>query len=209
MIEVGNPNTWAALTEGKGIPIKAGRPRVMTITVRAEQPAQIGIATEKGEYLFLGRVETIDRIRFQTLKGEWAIVSDVPVHVRSIENNPASVKFEDPEVFTEIWERKPRNPALEQMMGVMHENMQRLQAQLSSEYERRSRQQEAAYSALVERVQKREKVSDDDGEQAGGKGAAGAPKQVKPAKAAQPAGGAGNTADGAEKPAASADGEDD
>jgi hypothetical protein len=176
MMNIGNPLTWVKVSEGNGWTLAEGRERRVTVDVRATYPTPVYLVDDDGEMLFLARVETAERVRFQVPAGQWAVVADQEIYVRSIEMERASVKPHNGPVFTKLWERKPRNPALEEMMGVVMANMASFQTTLQDEMKRKQEAAERRHRQEIEALKAKGKEKADD-KRAGGAGAESAPEE--------------------------------
>lgn len=127
---------------------------------------------------FLGRAVGLDKFEF-AVDGPFELVPvGGPAYVFTVDGQDISTKIVAPVIFTRIANRRARNPHLEMIEYQAKLNLQRMQAQMEAEIDRRMKDVEKRYAPQRVTVTPPERV----GKAAAGKGADGA--ENRPSEAA-------------------------
>lgn len=136
MQRIYNLDQWTELREQEELRFAGQRKRNVRLDVNSPGESAIYIVYE-GKARFLALVKGRDVIEF-SVDGAFGLTCEgSSVHVFTADGDDISSTILEPRIFTRIAERRRRDPALEQMMYLMNQNMERRLAAQSAELERR------------------------------------------------------------------------
>lgn len=125
MINLKNLDKWKHLVGGEMFTFLATNPRTVRLEINAPFETRLYISPLGGdEALFLATVHGLDVVQFIS-DGAFTLYGDGDFSLYSSEFETVAVEVLEPLIFTEIAERRARNPELEFMMKKMSENLER------------------------------------------------------------------------------------
>nr|QJB21439.1 MAG: hypothetical protein [Microvirus sp.] len=130
MINLEEVSRFVRCPEGQGLELPGERRRVR-LEVNTSAPCQIMLQTGPDDMRFLVNVNGRETVQF-IAPGPVTLWPDCDGEVWwwTSEMETTATVIEEPEIFTKIAERKPRNPELERIAAKMQENADRRMAQL-------------------------------------------------------------------------------
>lgn len=131
MINLKNLDKWLHLMEGEMVSFAKVEPRTVRVEVNAPFETRLYV-TRNEEPVFLALVEGLEVVSFG-VDGPFTLYGDSQLSLYSSELESVSFEVLEPEIFTEIAERRARNPELEYMMQKMQQNMERRLAKAEAE----------------------------------------------------------------------------
>lgn len=187
MITLNDVNKWVPLSAGEMIEYPSDRPRPVSLDVNTSGPAIIMIQLGQEEPRLLALVTGRETLKF-AVPGPYAIMHRSPdeeVYILTADGSKVHREQIGDETFTQLHERRARNPELEYMMYTMERNFQRRMKAQEAQLERR-------YQADVDR-----RASDTSEAPAGGKPVSSPPSgdPADPAGDPKPEGGKAGSGD--------------
>lgn len=134
MINLKNLDKWQHLVGGEMISFSNPNPRMVRIEVNAPFETRLYVTQDAGEPVFLALVTGLNGVSFG-VNGAFTLYGDGDFSVYSAEMESVAFHVLDPVIFTEIANRRARNPELEYVTQKMQENMERRLAQVSRGFE--------------------------------------------------------------------------
>lgn len=137
MYNLGNVERWMKLAPKSIMNLPDAHPRRIRLNVNAANETKLYRTIDGGELVFLAVVKGLEVVEFNT-SGKVGIVADSDdLFIYTAELEPTFVEIPDAESYTEIVQRKERNPDLEYITYQMNLNAERRMQALEVEYAQR------------------------------------------------------------------------
>lgn len=144
VVRIFNPAQWAVLKPGETL-VLDGENRRVVIEFNCPEPTRVDLVRSRKDLdgtfvneglVFLRNVEGYGKVEFYAGDGsEVVCTSDGDVFYKTVEGKELAMRFET-QSFTQITQRKARNPELERMMWKMEQNITRRIESQREEWER-------------------------------------------------------------------------
>lgn len=137
---------WQALAEGEVARFHKENARTVRIDVNTTHPVLLYVAQQNEDAEFLCKVDGRDRVEF-SVDGPFDLTADGgELRFYTVDGADFTMEKVDHDSFTRIVQRRERNPEIEHMMYLMHQNTEKRIAstihELEASYERRARREE-------------------------------------------------------------------
>lgn len=154
MLKIPSLKHWTLLPDGKSVNFEHSvESRRVRLDVNAAGTAQVYHTDGNGQLTFLGLVTGREVIEFATLADTSFAISTIGADLWFYSVDGADFSFERPEArsFTQLVERRQRNPEIEYMQYMMQANMNRMMEQQRGELERLFDRRAAALAAPADK----------------------------------------------------------
>lgn len=161
---------WQPLAEGEVARFHKENARTVRIDVNTTHPVLLYVAQKDEDAEFLCKVDGRDRVEF-SVDGPFDLTADGgEVRFYTVDGADFTMEKVDHDSFTRIVQRRERNPEMERMMYLMHQNTEKRIAttihELEASYERRERRREQKRiqdEKIAREIAAAKSVSDDAG----------------------------------------------
>lgn len=154
MLKIPSLNHWQLLPDGESVNFEHSvESRRVRLDVNAAGTAQVYHTDGNGELTFLGLVTGRDVIEFATIADTSFAIRTVGADLWFYSVDGADFSFDRAESrsFTQLVERRQRNPEIEYMQYMMQANMNRMMEKQRDELERLFDRRSAAFAAAADK----------------------------------------------------------
>lgn len=141
---------WQHLPAGSQFSVSSDIEHQRSVRLRVNAPFPMALFINQAEFeqpILLAHVVGLDEIQFEIL-GDYQVMADGgDVYFDTLDGTKPFVESVDNESFTQIVERRVRNPELELIERRMQENMERRMGMLAYEIAEANRQRDEALAA--------------------------------------------------------------
>lgn len=137
MIRINSVYQWQEVNVGQRVEFVSDHDelRAVRMLVNAPSPAQIYVQQDGEKPYFVARVEGLEEVVFE-IRGSYHLMPfGSEIWIDTIDGSKGGLEVVDDASFTTIMTRKVRNPEVEIMERLMHENINRRFAALAAETE--------------------------------------------------------------------------
>lgn len=146
---------WQHLPDGSQFSVSSDIEHQRSVRLRVNAAGPLALYLDQAELenpVLLAHVTGLDEIQFEVVGDYVVMATGNDCFFDTLDGTKPFVESVDNESFTQIVERRVRNPELELMERRMQENMERRMALMAAEIAEVTAQREAAYAAARQTV---------------------------------------------------------